>query len=404
MSAILQCLLHCTSLQRYFLRDVGHDHESCAIYRSMEGLGNAPAFARGKSKQAMNVCLACEMDKIFLQNLSSTTGVDVLTAVSRRLPNEVFAPSSNGDKSRRTTLVKRGEPLIPSTMLTSVWKCGGMKHLAGYDQRDAHEFLHSFLEILGEHVKLYRSNVQKAINMARPDNAIQELNGVENSPQNEIKKLFEGTLRSVLICQSCGVKRAKPEPFMSISLPLSKEIQLMMANTGPDHSGVEKLSVELCLQHFTMPEKLSDPVHCPNCGKKTPTKKQHVVSKLPKILCLHLKRFDAATNKKIEEFVSFPSYGLNMGLYLPHWCELYRAVSLSSADVDGGFTPELQYDLFATVNHFGNLQSGHYVSNLKVGGKWYHCNDSHVSFAGADSGEAEVLKSEGAYVLFYMRR
>jgi hypothetical protein len=34
-------------------------------------------------------------------------------------------------------------------MLTAVWRCGGMSHLAGYDQRDAHEFLHGFLEIMG---------------------------------------------------------------------------------------------------------------------------------------------------------------------------------------------------------------------------------------------------------------
>jgi len=189
---------------------------------------------------------------------------------------------------------------------------------------------------------------------------------------------------------------------MSISLPLSKEVQIVAAAGS---AGVkEKLSVELCLRHFTMPEMLSDLVHCSLCGKKTPTKKQHVVSKLPKILCLHLKRFDAAQNKKIEDFVSFPSRGLNMGPYLPHWCEVSRVPTVDGSPFNEASMPQIAYDLFGTVNHYGNLQSGHYVNNIKVKDKWFHCNDAHVAYAGVGNGEAEVLKSQGAYLLFYSRR
>lgn len=47
------------------------------------------------------------------------------------------------------------------------------------------------------------------------------------------------------------------------------------------------------------------------------------------------------------------------------------------------------------------MHQGHYVANVKVDGQWYHCNDAHVSKC---DDEDEVLKSEGAYVLFYMRR
>lgn len=139
---------------------------------------------------------------------------------------------------------------------------------------------------------------------------------IEFSPHSfipdAIKSIFEGTLRSVLLCGRCGCKRIQSEPFMSLSLPLSKEIQ----DVGTRH---ELLSVERCLRHFIAPETLSDSVHCPTCREKTVTSKQHVVAKLPKVLCLHLKRFDATLNKKIEDYVSFPVKGLNMGPYLPHW-------------------------------------------------------------------------------------
>lgn len=103
---------------------------------------------------------------------------------------------------------------------------------------------------------------------------------------------------------------------MNVSLPLSKEVTISnVVDSGADG----KLSLDRCLEHFTAPEKLADPVDCPACRKKTPTKKQHTFSRLPRVLCVHLKRFHAALNKKIDDFVSFPAYGLNMGPLLPHW-------------------------------------------------------------------------------------
>jgi ubiquitin C-terminal hydrolase len=105
------------------------------------------------------------------------------------------------------------------------------------------------------------------------------------------------------------------EPFMNISLTLSEEVERRQTQGV----GGNEISVETCLEHFILAEKLGDPVQCPSCAKKTPTKKQHTFSKLPKVLCLHLKRFDAAKNRKIDEFVSFPARGLNMGTLLSHW-------------------------------------------------------------------------------------
>ena len=79
-----------------------------------------------------------------------------------------------------------------------------------------------------------------------------------------------------------------------------------------------KINLQNCMKHFTQPEPLSDAVPCPWCEVKTRTQKQHTFAKLPQILCLHLKRFDAISNKKISDAVSFP-LELNMGSHLPHW-------------------------------------------------------------------------------------
>lgn len=215
-------------------------------------------------------------------------------------------------------------------------------------------------------------------------------------------RLFEGQLRSVLLCEECGTKRVQAEPFMNISLTLSEEVERLEKESNIDGDGA-KLSVQTCLDHYVLPERLADPVECPSCGKRTRTKTQHTFSKLPKILCLHLKRFDAARNKKIEEFVSFPARGLNMGPLLSHWSEVSSVLS-TKPKADTNAEPRILYDLFGTANHLGNMQSGHYVSNVKVKDQWYHCNDQHIIRAGEGNGEEAVLNSEGAYILFYIRR
>ena len=87
-----------------------------------------------------------------------------------------------------------------------------------------------------------------------------------------------------------------------------------------------------------------------------------------------------------------------MGPLLPHWREITMGDDNEISE-DVAY-PALLYDLYGTVNHIGTLNQGHYVSNVKVGDQWYHCNDAHVS----TSEESEVLKSEGAYMLFYIRR
>ena len=100
-----------------------------------------------------------------------------------------------------------------------------------------------------------------------------------------------------------------------------------------------------------------------------------------------------------------------MGSYLPGWVELVQGDNTSSlSDVstleprdDVGLmstVPVVMYDLFATIDHTGSLNQGHYVSNVKINGRWYNCNDSFVSH----TDEIAVLKSENAYMLFYSQR
>lgn len=171
-SAILQCLVHCIPLQRYYLQSIGHDFIACNIYRhkhTAEMLKRAPDTKNGNKQQPLSVCVACELDRLFLQYYGSTVGRDVISSVV-----DATGPPSDdvagGGTSGET--ITRGEPLITSDMLTAAWKSRGMDHLAGYEQRDAHEFLNSFLDLLGKHTALHRDRIFSAINTGAPDNAI----------------------------------------------------------------------------------------------------------------------------------------------------------------------------------------------------------------------------------------
>ncbi|KAL7572012.1 hypothetical protein ACA910_001667 [Epithemia clementina (nom. ined.)] len=432
-SAVFQCLVHCQALQTYFLQDVGHASHACQVYRNYQSI-KKPQTQQNRKKDAY-ICLACDMDHLFLHYQSRSSGINVFKSLddlamqSARAPfatvDVAFDPLSVLRDTGDGAVVERvlpGEPLVAhKDLLASTWNCPQMAHLSGYDQRDAHEFLHAFLESLGQHTERFRTLVRTSLDSVsmkrKKKSQEEETASTTKAKRNVIQDIFEGTLRSVLLCQECGGKRVQKESFLSISLDLSKEVretaaaaQLASPSGGSSQSvsspfGVEtrKLSVEKCLYHFTAPEELVDPVDCPLCMKKTTTKKQLIISHLPPVVCLHLKRFQGATGRKLEAFVSFPARDLNMGTYLPHWCEdsgpYSRPQSLNGQMVLEEAPPQVPYRLFATVNHYGNLQSGHYVSYVKIDDQWYHCNDSHVSY----TTESHVLQQGNAYLLFYER-
>ncbi|CAJ1930536.1 unnamed protein product [Cylindrotheca closterium] len=408
MTVILQCLVHCDPLQQYFLRDSAHHYKASKVYRETsaeEGaqVGTTPSTENSspKEKKESQLCLAYEMDRLFLSYYGSAMGYDVLAVIEESSHN-LSCNVSEADEAyvaTEITEVDKGEPLIPSSLLATIWKSEHLKHLAGYKQHDAHEFLNSFLEQMSKNIKQHRDRVVESINTARDDNCVEKILEKE---LDVVTRLFQGQLRSVLLCEECGTKRVQAEPFLNISLTLSEEVEGLERDSSSGGDGA-KLSVQTCLDHYVRPERLADPVECPDCAKRTSTKTQHTFSKLPKILCLHLKRFDAARNKKIEEAVSFPARGLNMGPMLSHWSEVSSVLSAKNENGTKA-EPRILYDLFGTANHLGNMQSGHYVSNVKVKDQWFHCNDQHVSRAGDGNGEEAVLNSEGAYILFYVRR
>jgi len=391
MNSTLQCLIHCVPLQETFLKDLAHPYQCCAALKGGE-----------------TSCLACEIDKLFLEHFGSSVGIDAIAALEEQCNNMSNASDANGIVPNEPSPDHCGHPVIPSNFLAEVWKNSAVRHLARHDQHDAQEFYHAFIDVLETDVLSCQKTLRDMQHAIKNQSQIRTSQPLATPPQSSIKDIFEGSLRSVLICDECGCKRSQIESFLNLSLPLKNEFpsQPEVATKEKMTTRSETSNINACLKHFTDPETLSDPIYCPSCNKKTKNLKQHTFSKLPRVLCLHLKRFDAANNKKISDFVSYPASDLDMGKYLPHWCE--KILSTENKDDDTNQTdadsPKVLYDLFATVNHKGTLNQGHYTSNVKCGNHWYHCNDAFICDAGEGNGEKEVLLAEGAYMLFYRRK
>ncbi|XP_057341443.1 ubiquitin carboxyl-terminal hydrolase 45 isoform X2 [Microplitis mediator] len=140
-------------------------------------------------------------------------------------------------------------------------------------------------------------------------------------------------------------------------------------------------SIESCLNQFTALELLTDnnKVQCKVCTDRinktkcgetpdpkivyTPSTKQYLISQVPAILILHLKRFQSQRfnrYQKADKHISFP-------------------MLLDLAPVCKNNTKQKLYSLYGLVEHSGTINGGHYVAYVKTRKK-LDFNDSRWSF------------------------
>jgi ubiquitin carboxyl-terminal hydrolase 22/27/51 len=282
------------------------------------------------------------------------------------------------------------------------------KHLAGYSQQDAHEYMQFMLN------SLHTTNVPTT-------------DSSTDSPDRNcdciIHSTFCGKLASTVTCDECKNKTITIEPFMDLSLDLRIAVQKKRKLNGAikekeskDDEGEMKL--EECLRRFTFVEKLArEEYTCRKCEKQRDATKQLSVKRLPPVLSIHLKvcfpppysesglingvtimltlvfltqRFSTtksgSASSKLETPVHFP-ISLDMAPY---------TTSYKPDDSDDA-PPEANYTLSAVIVHKGEINSGHYVSYAREGREWFLFDDSKVVLVG----EGEVLAAQ-AYLLIYV--
>ncbi|XP_012965714.1 ubiquitin carboxyl-terminal hydrolase 45 isoform X2 [Mesocricetus auratus] len=197
----------------------------------------------------------------------------------------------------------------------------------------------------------------------------------------------------------------------------------------------KECSVQSCLYQFTSMELLmgNNKLLCEDCTEKkqkcqresssaekkaggvyTNARKQLLISAVPAILILHLKRFHQAglSLRKVNRHVDFP-----LTLDLAPFC----AAACKNINVG----EKVLYGLYGIVEHSGSMRGGHYTAYVKVrvpsrklseyitgrktvpglkepdsdlGSHWVHVSDTYVQVVP----ESRALSAQ-AYLLFYER-
>ncbi|KAK9470442.1 uncharacterized protein V1510DRAFT_423120 [Dipodascopsis tothii] len=214
---------------------------------------------------------------------------------------------------------------------------------------------------------------------------------VASSP---ITNLFGGSFRSVI-----SVARQKP----SVTLDPYQRVQL-------DISAPDVRTIEDALAHVSRAETVP---YKANSGETVDASKQTFFETLPRILILHLKRFDfvltpGSAYASIHKITKTVGYG--RALRIPPEC-IAEAQRATPAD----------YKLFGVVYHHGkSAEGGHYTVDLhrRHHDTWINIDDTHIREIAPDAVDtayedalaarrravaAGVADDRTAYLLFYER-
>lgn len=224
-------------------------------------------------------------------------------------------------------------------------------------QHDCHEALVFLLDKL-----------HAGLSKMKPVNAVATLPGVQSKAwsgawkgaSSVVTEVFCGQVETRVVAGD--YTSVSHDHFTCLSLAVDSSASLMQ-----------------CFHRHMTPEVLTDfKVE----GRETDARVQKRFTHLPRILVVHLKRFD--TQKidrfvKIDRFIDYPTE-LNLDPFAargsPH-----------------------HYQLFAVCLHRGTAADGHYVVCGEVKGRWYTMDDEVV----ADLKNINDIIQRDAYILLYKR-
>ncbi|XP_037832637.1 probable ubiquitin carboxyl-terminal hydrolase creB isoform X10 [Kryptolebias marmoratus] len=147
-------------------------------------------------------------------------------------------------------------------------------------------------------------------------------------------------------------------------------------------------SVEDGIEKYFKPSYFNgdNQMYCDKCDTKVDASSKYVIKHHPDVLILLLKRFDFSYH-----FMSYVK--IKCDVDVPHTLKI----------------PENQtYELYAVVDHFGDLRGGHYTATIKSQDdedRWFSFDDTRVtSLSSPFTDDKNVAKFGSAYLLFYRKK
>lgn len=234
-------------------------------------------------------------------------------------------------------------------------------------------------------------------------------------------KVFSGILRSDVMCMSCGFTSTTYDPCVDISLDLepnkvlspnpSTGISGCPPKTEVDYKNSKGISTLVgCLDRYTRAEKLGpdQKFFCQQCQERQESLKQMSIRKLPLVSCFHIKRFEHSPvrrmSSKVDRYLQFP-FSLDMRPYLSSSVLRKRfgnrMFPFEEKDENNNVAYEVssEFELFAVVTHTGKLESGHYVTYLRLSNEWYKCDDAWITRVNEN-----IVRASQGYMIFYVQK
>mmetsp|Transcript_4357 Transcript_4357/g.4940 ORF Transcript_4357/g.4940 Transcript_4357/m.4940 type:complete len:1146 (+) Transcript_4357:22-3459(+) len=284
---------------------------------------------------------------------------------------------------------KQGCAIAPKSIanaLPIIGSCGsrnGHKFRLGR-QEDAHEFLVHLLDAMNDG-ELRGAGINQHVSGWRDRLPVSRLDET-----TFIHRIFGGYFRSQVRCRKCNYRSNTYDPFLDLSLEVSKE---------------SSSSLLKALSEFTRKETLdaANQWKCSGCMKYVCATKQLTVFRPPLSICIQLKRFafkSGGQGMNGYKFSKSHHGGGCGGSKITKPIQFPGILNLPLSD-----SRSCQYTLTGVVIHVGkSSHSGHYTAYVKKPetkgtSQWYHMDDSYVQ----PVSEKTVLKQKDAYLLFYCR-
>lgn len=239
----------------------------------------------------------------------------------------------------------------------------------GHSQHDSNEFLlyliNEFIDSKDPPRESHRdllTLVDAGIITSIHANSLNSISLTSNSKKQEesgisklIKRLCFGKFKQYVCCDECRNVSESYSSFLDVALPIPD-------TRNPD--------LEDCFKKFAKYEILDEKnkCTCDTCKKKVIVYKKMEIYEVPEVAIFTLNRFKG--NHKNETPV-----------------RIYPYIELEGKKLK----------LISTVNHYGTVNSGHYVAHISRGDTWYRADDTRISEASITN----VLNNPSVYMVVY---
>ncbi|KAJ2450999.1 ubiquitin-specific protease doa4 [Coemansia sp. RSA 2336] len=232
----------------------------------------------------------------------------------------------------------------------------------GNDQEDAHEFASFLLDTLHESLNRRHPRPPPERDMTVEEEL--EFESLDDKQQSDLQwnkfirrndsvvtNIFQGQIQSRLTCMACHHTSTTYHTFTELSLPIpvsdSTFSELGDANGPPmpnrQPSSNMPVNIYQCLEAYAETEVLDgeNKWMCPQCKVKRPATKKLMISRLPLVLIVHLKRFSTIGHfrEKLSTNVLVPTVNLTL--------QNYVTTSIAQEPTT--------YNLYAVANHYGTM-------------------------------------------------